>query len=160
MSAERRKRRLGKSLTGAELPFLLIRAHDWVEENRSTALELISLRVDDDYARHLLTWLPLVQRLSDTARADHSDTLNAVRDLLARPSTREVLYAGFASSDKFVRLFCFELALGTADVDRFLPAISNWPVPPSKTSAAHASKISSDSYLSTCTICQSGSCIG
>lgn len=110
-------RQLGKIVSGAELPFLFIRANDWVEEVYSTAQGLVLQRIRPDYLRPLLTWLPLALRLASAQRNDNSEIVAAIQRLFHHPEAREVLSAGLASPDKFVRRFCFEIAFNSADRD-------------------------------------------
>lgn len=56
-------RELGKSETGAELPFFLLRVNDWVPQIRSVARNLLQNRIRPEYVRRLLVWLPMVLRL-------------------------------------------------------------------------------------------------
>src|SRR2546426_4479663 len=110
-------RELGKTETGTELPFLLIRANDWVPEIRSSARNFLLNRIRSDYIHRLMDWLPLALRLSNVGRDDHSVILEAVRGLLASSEAREALREGFESQDQFVRRFCFQLALNSNDGD-------------------------------------------
>src|SRR5260370_13426647 len=110
-------RELGKTETGTELPFLLIRANDWVPEIRSSARNFLLNRIRSDYIHRLMDWLPLALRLSNVGRDDHSAILEAVRGLLASSEAREALREGFESQDQFVRRFCFELALNSNAAD-------------------------------------------
>lgn len=104
-------RELGKIETGTELPFLLLRANDWVSAIRLSARNLLTIRVRPDYARHFVDWLPLVIRLSQTSRDDQSWILDAVQRLLQDPEVRQTLYEGFQSQDYRARRFCFQVAL-------------------------------------------------
>jgi HEAT repeat protein len=104
-------RELGKTETGAELPFLFIRANDWVDVIRSSARNLLLNRIRPDYVHHLLAWLPLALRLSKARRDDHSPIVEAVRRLFESVEARETLHKGFESQDQFVRRYCFDLAL-------------------------------------------------
>lgn len=104
-------RELGRIGTGDELPFLLLRANDWVAAIRRSTRDLLMIRVRPDYIRHFLDWLPLVLRLSKTHRDDQSWILNAVETLPAGPEARQILYEGFESQDHIVRRFCFRIAL-------------------------------------------------
>ena len=110
-------RELGKTETGTELPFLLIRANDWVPEIRSSARDFLLNRIRSDYIHRLMDWLPLALRLSNVGRDDHSAILEAVRGLLATSEAREALCEGFGSQDQFVRRFCFQLALNSNEAD-------------------------------------------
>jgi len=110
-------RELGKTEAGAELPFLLIRANDWVPEIRSLARHFLLNRIRSEYIRRLMDWLPLALRLSNLNRDDHSAILEAIRGLLATSEAREALCEGFGSQDQFVRRFCFQLALNSNEAD-------------------------------------------
>ncbi len=108
---EEATRQLGKIETGAELPFLFVRANDWVEPVRALAHGLVMKRMRPNYLAHFLTWLPLALRLGEAKRTDYSTVLGGMRRLFERPEAREALEAGFASEDKFTRRFCFDVAL-------------------------------------------------
>jgi HEAT repeat protein len=104
-------RHLGYIDTGAELPFLFIRANDWVPEIRSSAQALLLRRIRSDYADLLIAWLPLALRLRNVSRDDNSRILETVRKLLASPEARHALTTGFDSQDRVVRRFCFDVAV-------------------------------------------------
>jgi hypothetical protein len=70
-----------------------------------------------DYIHRLMDRLPLALRLSNVGRDDHSAILDAVRGLLASSEAREALREGFESQDRFVRRFCFQLALNSNEAD-------------------------------------------
>ncbi len=111
-------RELGKTETGAELPFLFIRANDWVDVIRSLARNLLLNRIRPDYIHHLLGWLPLALRLSKASRDDHSPIVEAVRRLFESVEAGEALHKGFESQDQFVRRYCFDLALNSNGADQ------------------------------------------
>lgn len=104
-------RELGKSDTGAELPFLLLRANDWVDVIRSSARALLSNRIRTDYLPHLLRWLPLILRLGKVGRSDHTEIIGSVRQVFESPAASGTLRSGFSSQDLFVARFCYERAL-------------------------------------------------
>jgi len=110
-------RELGKTQTGAELPFLFLRANDWVSQIRSAAREFLLKRIRTDYIPHLMAWLPLALRLTKMSRDDHSTVVEAVRALLLSSDARPALQEGFQSKDLFARRFCFELAMNSNDND-------------------------------------------
>jgi hypothetical protein len=103
--------------TGAELPFLFIRANDWVEVIRSSARKMILERIRPDYSRHLLIWLRLALRLGKAGRGDHAAIIEALRKLFESPEAHQTLYTGFHSQDRFVRRFCYEIALNAKHAD-------------------------------------------
>jgi HEAT repeat protein len=110
-------RELGKTETGAELPFLFIRANDWVPEIRSSARKQLLNRIRSDYIHRLMVCLSLALRLSKLSRDDHSAIVEAVRRLLSSPEAREALHEGFKSQDQLVRRFCFEVALNSNEAE-------------------------------------------
>jgi HEAT repeat protein len=114
---EEAARALGRIETGAELPFLIIRANDWVDSVRSLARSLLLARIRSDYLPHILMWLPLALRLGNTRRDDHSTIIQAIRKVFETPEARKTLEAGFESPDKFARRFCFEIALNSDVAD-------------------------------------------
>lgn len=108
---ERALQELGKVESGAELPFLLMRANDWAEEVRSLAQGLLLNRMRSTYVHHLLAWLPLALRLRVARRGDHSGIIEAVRTIFVSPEARDILYQGLRSRDRLTHRFCFETAL-------------------------------------------------
>lgn len=56
-------RELGNVHSGEELPFLLLRANDWVENVRELARKSVLVRIRLEYAATFLKWVPLVLRL-------------------------------------------------------------------------------------------------
>jgi HEAT repeat protein len=102
---------LGNVETGAELPFLLIRANDWVTEVRSLASKLLLERIRPDYIQHWMNWLSLVLRLTGTARADHAVIIDEVQKLMADFVEREILSGHFDHEDRNSKRFCFRFVL-------------------------------------------------
>jgi HEAT repeat protein len=108
---------LGNIETGAELPFLFIRANDWVPEIRSSAQAFLLCRIRSDYADRLMVWLPLALRLRDVRRNDNSRIIETVQKLFENPEAREALTTGFDSQDRVARRFCFNIALNLNEPD-------------------------------------------
>jgi len=110
-------KRLDRISTGIELPFLLIRLNDWVENVRRTAQRAIVARITPRYARSLVTNLALVTRLEKTGRDDHRQTIEAIKNLIKSPDCRTALLEGLTSSDRLVRRLCFNLAMDAPGAD-------------------------------------------
>lgn len=100
---------LESAFDGAELPFLLIRLNDWVVPVRRCAQELVRRRTTPDYARHLVRSLPLVIRLGDLGRADHSEAVEMILSMLRQPVSREALLEGTRSADRKIRRLAYRL---------------------------------------------------
>ena len=93
----------------ASLAFLLIRSNDWFVPLRVNASRAVSERITDEFAEHFARWWPLVLRLGQSTRGDHSRLVNSIRNLLL--ANVEALLPGLRSDDCFVRRACFDLAL-------------------------------------------------
>lgn len=99
--------------TGQELPFLLMRANDWVHEVRRSARRAIFRRLRADYAEHFVRSLPMVTRLSTFRRVDHTDSVARIEQLLLEQGQEAVLQ-GMRSSDRWVRRACVNLLVKAA----------------------------------------------
>jgi len=106
--------------TGEELPFLLLRANDWVENVRTAAVNLLHKRIRAEYVPHFLRFLPLVLRLRRAGRLNHPATSERIQELFALPSACSQLEEGLVSKDAMIRRFCYGVALRTDDGNRLL----------------------------------------
>lgn len=111
-------RRLGRMPSGAELPFLLIRLNDWVQNVREAALWAVTSRLTPSYAASFAANLPLVTRLEQTERGDHQQIIEAIGGLLKSPECRDVLLRTLDSPDRLVRRISFRLAADATGVDQ------------------------------------------
>ena len=109
-------RRLAERDDGSEVPYLLLRLNDWVSPVREAAQFAIQKRLHPGYAPHLIHALPLVNRLQDCRRYDHTSFIAAVADVLRAPAARPALLEGLDSVDRSVRRTCFGLAVEGADI--------------------------------------------
>ena len=102
---------LAQMRDGSELPFLLIRLNDWVLQVRRKARQAVDRRIHPGYAAHFLHCLPLVYRLREQSRDDHSEVVGAVAELLRSSECRPVLLRGLHSVSRATRRFSFRLLL-------------------------------------------------
>jgi len=100
---------------GGELPYLLIRANDWVPQVREAAQEAIRARLQPGYAGHFVRNLALVERLSRCGHGDHTALVAQIFALLLAPASRPALEAGLDSPDRQVRRVCYRLAVQGQD---------------------------------------------
>ncbi len=102
---------------GQELPFLLLRANDWVVPIREKVRDWIATRLRPAYASQFLRCLPLVLQLERCGRTQHRWLTEAVGQLVTRPECRPVLQKGLESKERDVRRAClrFILAAGVPD---------------------------------------------
>lgn len=105
-------RELGKINSGAELPFLLMRANDWVPNIREITRGLLLSRMRQEYVSHVFYWLPLVVRLSKKQRGKQEELVGTITGLFNGPEAIRALLAGFDSEDKLVKRFCCKALLG------------------------------------------------
>ncbi|MED1948676.1 MULTISPECIES: HEAT repeat domain-containing protein [Brevibacillus] len=107
-----------KQVTGAELPFLLIRLNDWQPKIRYLAFKACKLRFRPNYVKHFLESIFLLKHLSAYYnREKFSDFLEEIDAMFRHPNNRDVLRSGFHSKDPVVRRFCFDLAINLLDID-------------------------------------------
>lgn len=81
------------------LPFLMLRANDWVTQISSIAFRAIERRCAPEHATALVAVLPLVERLKVQARVDKSELVERIETLLVRsPAGIEALSAAMSGS--------------------------------------------------------------
>ena len=97
--------------TGEDLPYLLIRANDWVEPVRRAAADAIRERLHLSCAPALVEALPLIFRLESTGRAAHDDLVRAVKAVLSDPAAEPAVREGLRSPHREVRHLCRKLLL-------------------------------------------------
>ncbi len=128
-------RRLAQCFDGLELPFILVRANDWVPQIHQLASEAITLRLHrNDYAGHFVENLPLLERLWDAARYNQEQLQTAVENTLKQGDARTRLMKQFAlsavrsesggmtiprrESSRTVQRYSFKLLLDTGDAEK------------------------------------------
>jgi hypothetical protein len=98
--------------TGEEIPFLLLRSNDWVDQVRIRAESILEARLDSGHgeaASRLLRALPILNRLRASARRSHGPMLDRIGKRIALDG--KALLSGLGSADMETRRFGFELAL-------------------------------------------------
>jgi len=95
---------------GRELPYLLLRANDWVPSIRDRARRAIEARIHPSYAAHLLRCLPLILRLDHCQRVSHRWIEQAIQQLFASRVCLSVLQEGLRSPDPLIRRMCLTWA--------------------------------------------------
>jgi HEAT repeat protein len=96
---------------GDELPYLLIRLHDWVEPVREAAAGAVRARLVPRYAAQFTRSLLLLERLRARVRVDHGGLLGGVRELVAGPAGRAALRDELGAEDFRVRRIRYRLLL-------------------------------------------------
>lgn len=110
---------LSKQVSGAEIPFLLLRLNDWQPKIRFLAFKAIRQRLHSDYVKHFLEAIYLIKHLSEYySREKFSDLVDEIYGMFGHPKNRNVLLSGFHSKDPVVRRFCFKLAINLPDIDQ------------------------------------------
>jgi HEAT repeat protein len=108
---------LSQNRDGTELPFLLLRINDWVAVVRETAEKAVRERLSPDYALHFLNCLPLVARLRQARRSDHTQLIDEILALLKRDECQKTLLSGLDHPDRFVRRLSFQLLIESSRAD-------------------------------------------
>jgi HEAT repeat protein len=115
-------RKLTDAQDGAELPFLLLRLNDWVQEVRRTAHLLVRERLTTKYAPFFVSNIALVNRLRLVRRGQQGEIVGAIERLLKSKDCQEAVEIGLRSPDWHVKRACYELAFESASFDQ-LPLI-------------------------------------
>lgn len=108
-------RRLMRSGNPAALPCLLERLNDWVPQVRRVASQAVEALLCDEHASAWINGLPMVLRLREQKRSDHSAILARAMDLVLRPTHLDLLLAALESKDtslaRAAARLCIEHAL-------------------------------------------------
>jgi len=115
---EQALRRLAAVKNGTEVPFLLLRVNDWVEEVRDTAQRLVRDRLTSNYAPFFVNNLVLVTRLQLGRRGRPQTIFGAIEALLKDKNSQYALKAGLDSQDPETRRACYRLAFGSGLLDQ------------------------------------------
>ena len=113
---------LAQRTDGQEIPFLALRANDWVEPVASRASELLTGRLRADNRRAVLDALPFIVRLLGQRRRDHAQIARALRSVLLSDGGDDALARG-KRFDAPVRQIMYELL--TADGTAFKKVLVN-----------------------------------
>ena len=114
---------LAQHTSGREIPFISLRANDWVDPIATRASELLILRLRPDNRRAVLDALPFIVRVLGQHRRDHSGIERALKSVLLSDGGEEALARG-RQFDTSARRKMYELltASGTASHRRLLNA--------------------------------------
>ena len=110
-------RKLSRITTGVEVRFFILRLNDWVSSIRDTAYQAIRSRIKPEYCRTFISSYTLLSRLEYAGRADHSEIISAVNQLLQSDECRPALLESLKSEDRFLRRASFKLALDQTKPD-------------------------------------------
>jgi hypothetical protein len=85
---------LAQRTTGQEIPFLSVRANDWVEPVAARARELVISRLRPDNRYEVLNALPFIVRLLGLRRRDHIEIERSLRAVLLSDGGEDALARG------------------------------------------------------------------
>ncbi|HSM91279.1 MAG TPA: hypothetical protein VLT47_00240 [Anaeromyxobacteraceae bacterium] len=109
--------RLAASDDPLALPFLLIRANDWVAPVQSAAVAGIEAMLSRRGAGPFVPWLTLVDRLTGVGRNSLRPLAERILGALAAPGAADALREGCRSSSRGVRRRCVGIALAAKTFD-------------------------------------------
>jgi len=101
---------LAAASNSSVIPFLLIRANDWVNPVRNIALKALQRRIKAKDAAGFGNSLPLVDDLLDCKRHDHKELVTSIYELLGSGESDEHLLEGLRSGCRFTTRSCIRLA--------------------------------------------------
>lgn len=108
---EKALRQLASGFDGKELPFILLRANDWVESIHNQAIAAIKERLEGDYSRHFTENLYLIKHLSTLGRYNHDGIQEIIANVLCSPLYETELLSYLNSETASERHFAFTLLL-------------------------------------------------
>ncbi len=114
-------RRLGMLGNPAAIPYLIVRANDWVPQVRAAAYEALGKLLKAGNGPAFVESLPRILHLQSCGRSDHSALLQAVQDFLLREDNRAILLAGMQNPNPRVarlvtRLLIREQLMSSAEI--------------------------------------------
>ena len=112
---------LGYSTGGVEIPYLTIRANDWVTEVAETAASLLAARLVRANRAAVLSALPFIVRMFDQRRRDHHHLEDAFISVLTSDDCGDVIEA-IGTGDRRVSRALYELLLENAPNRQFVEA--------------------------------------
>ena len=93
-------RRLAQGDDGSELPYLLLRLNDWVDQVRDAARRAVFARVRDDQAGNWARHFSLVDRIARTRRADPAPLIEALARILTTAHGQAAMLAAMNDSSR------------------------------------------------------------
>lgn len=108
--------------TGEEIPFLLIRANDWVPQVRCRAADILESRLTPPFIREFAEHLELVVRLESSSRADTSDLVQNIHELLRSEQGCDALLEQLESDSRVIGRAALQTAIGSENAAT-IPAI-------------------------------------
>lgn len=102
---------------GGVIPYLLIRVNDWASEVRCVSKEKLLRFITIEHALDLANNLPLVLRLRECFRDNHSEILEKVISILSSEEGSKKLVKGLESIDPKVRLACYKIIIEKKVID-------------------------------------------
>jgi HEAT repeat protein len=104
-------KRLDLVNSGGEIPFILLRLNDWVDQVRRKAAKAIERRITKGFAHHLLSNIYLISALARYNRYDHSSFIEAVHRLIRNIELKEAVKETLLSDDIYIRRECYKIIL-------------------------------------------------
>lgn len=93
------------------VPYLLIRANDWVFEVRRAAKKVLMGLARSENADALVANMMLVQRLRTCARDDHEELIRLLENVAGSDEAREALERGILGPDRETGRACLAIAI-------------------------------------------------
>jgi hypothetical protein len=118
---------LAQSVDGQEIPFLSLRANDWVEPVAARASELLTSRLRPDNRHAVLNALPFIVRVLGQRRRDHTEIARALTAVLLSDGGEDALARGTGFATPVRRMMYELLTGGTAVQRRLIDAALNDP---------------------------------
>jgi HEAT repeat protein len=97
--------------SGDEIPFILLRLNDWVDQVREQATKAIERRITKKYTPNLLSNIFLIAALARYSRYDHASFIEAVHGLIRNIELKKDVKEALLSDDIYIRRECYKIVL-------------------------------------------------
>lgn len=95
--------KLAQQNTGKELPYLLLRCNDWVQELRKPAEQYVESRLTEQHLKGIIKCLPYI------INNENSNAFKKTVQLLTEKQSFPYLDKGTESKDRTIRLACYQM---------------------------------------------------
>jgi HEAT repeat protein len=96
---------------GREIPYILLRLNDWVDQVRVIAYKGIESRVTPKLAQHFISNLYLVGALARFKRYDHSHFIESIHSFLTMRELQDTIKKALLADDVYTRRECYKIVL-------------------------------------------------
>jgi hypothetical protein len=104
-------KRLNLIEDGREIPFILLRLNDWVDQVKAEASKAMEKRITQKNAKYFLSNIYLISALARYHRHDHSSFIGSIHTLIRNRELQDTVRQALLCNDLHTRRECYKIAL-------------------------------------------------